>query len=489
VTFVRRHGRDLALGALVFVAGVALCLARGRVGYMPLDQSIVWDAGWRMLRGQVPLRDFTAPAGLVPGALQAVAFKAFGVSWLVYVAHAAVFNGAFGVLGQVFLRLRGVEPWSAAACGLLSTVVFYPPFGVPYLEQHSFFFALLAVVLAQAAARWPLVAALVVPALVLGLLSKPIPAALFAPIALAFLPRTRAVAVRAASGAAGALALALVLFLALGMDGALAREALWQLPGSEGAGRLSRLTIGSVGETFARWSLVSLLALLLVRPAARLTLPGGLLAASLGFALLTNNQAENAAACLFLAVGLAQATLASPRLRMAVLALAAVDALRFDARVNAPRLVHSLQDEPTVDARSELPAALSFLRWRLHFFYRYTPADLGRLVAFLRSQPGGVFLLGDSTIVYALSDKDSSSPVLWFHRRLTTPARDTPEFERFEARLRASLQAHDVRLVVLEGAETYDGLKPSRLPVLDGMLRAGRVVQTIGPFTVVEIRP
>jgi hypothetical protein len=186
-------------------------------------------------------------------------------------------------------------------------------------------------------------------------------------------------------------------------------------------------------------------------------------------------------------VGLCHGAVEAPRLRAAILAVALLDAVRFDARVNATRLVHSLQDEPTVDAVADLPPELRFLRWRLHFFYRYTPADLGRLAAYLRAQEGGVFLLGDSTIVYALAGKDSSSPVLWFHRRLTTPARGTPEFDLFEARLRAALHVHDVRHVVLEGHETYDGMKPSRLPALDALVRAGRVVQTIGPFTVVEI--
>jgi hypothetical protein len=481
----RPRATDLALAGLVFGAGVLLCLHHGRVGYMPLDQSIVWDAGWRMLRGQVPLRDFSTPAGIVPGALQSLAFGAFGVSWLVYVAHAAVFNGAFGVLVQVLLRLRSLSaPW-AAGWGLLSTVVFYPPFGVPYLEQHAFFFSLLAVVAAAASHRWAWTALGVGPALLLGLLSKPIPTVLFLPIALGLLGRSRTAWSRAAIGAAAAVVLGASTFLGLGMDAGLAAEALVALPAAEGSGRLANLSLAGLADVMARWPLLPVAALLL----ARTWLPFALAAASLTFALLTNNQAENAAACLFLVAGLVHAQAERPVLRASVLAfgLAVADAARFDHRVNATRLVHSLQDEPTIDAVAELPPELGFLRWRLHFFYRYTPADLGRLVAWLRAQPGGIFVLGDSTIVYALAGKDSSSPVLWFHRRLTTPARGTPAFEAFQSRLLASLHTHAVRHVVLEGHETYDGMKLSRLPALEALVRAGRVVQTIGPFTVVEI--
>ena len=52
----------LAVSAL----GVAVNLYFGRRGFLPLDQSIVFDGGWRILNGQLPFRDFTAPSAIVP---------------------------------------------------------------------------------------------------------------------------------------------------------------------------------------------------------------------------------------------------------------------------------------------------------------------------------------------------------------------------------------------------------------------------------------
>jgi hypothetical protein len=114
-SFRRRRLLDGAAGGLLFLFGFALCLHHGRVGLMPLDQSIVFDGAWRLLCGQVPFRDFGTPAGLAPIALQALLFGAFGVSWFVYCLHAAIFNGLFCVLAFRLLRRPSTGP-SAGSC-------------------------------------------------------------------------------------------------------------------------------------------------------------------------------------------------------------------------------------------------------------------------------------------------------------------------------------------------------------------------------------
>ena len=185
----QRRRLDVALALALFAFGLALCLHYGRRGFMPLDQSIVWDAGWRVLDGQVPFRDFVTTTSLVPGTLQAGVFGLMGVSWLAYCLHAAVFNGLFAIVTFALLRSQGLHPAAAAAFGGAAAVFFYPPFGVPYGDQHSFFFGLLALLLCALALRaeaapaggasrlWALVPA----ALLLGYLSKPIPVAFLLP--------------------------------------------------------------------------------------------------------------------------------------------------------------------------------------------------------------------------------------------------------------------------------------------------------------------
>ena len=189
----RRFTRDAVALVGLGVFAVAIELHYGRRGFMPIDQSVVFDGGWRTLSGQIPFRDYTTPNAIVPSLIQGLFFWAFGVSWTVYLVHAAVFNALFAGLVYVLLRLCGGDRLTAALYGGLSAVVFYPPVGAPFHDQHAFFFALLAIVLAVAGrnragrGRWgPRALWFAVPfALVASALSKQTPAVLAAPIVLA----------------------------------------------------------------------------------------------------------------------------------------------------------------------------------------------------------------------------------------------------------------------------------------------------------------
>lgn len=58
----------------LFGLGWALAEHAGVREWMPLDPSIVFDGGWRLLSGQLPYRDFGTPRGWVPIALKAFFF-------------------------------------------------------------------------------------------------------------------------------------------------------------------------------------------------------------------------------------------------------------------------------------------------------------------------------------------------------------------------------------------------------------------------------
>jgi hypothetical protein len=128
--------------AALIALGVGVNLHYVGGGFMPLDQSVIFDGGWRILSGQIPYRDYTPRTGLVPSLFQAGFFAVFGATWFAYCLHAAVFNGLFCVLAYVLLRILAVTKGWAFVWAALSAVVFYPPSGTPYMENHAFFFVL-----------------------------------------------------------------------------------------------------------------------------------------------------------------------------------------------------------------------------------------------------------------------------------------------------------------------------------------------------------
>lgn len=151
----------------------------GFLGLMPLDQSILFEAGGRISNGEVPFRDIHLPYGLVPSFSQALFFKIFGIRWFVYVTHAAVFNGLFALI--VFECLKILLPQSKIKdigfASLLAAWAFYPMMGTPFLDNHSLFFSLAAwwVCLAAFKKQKYFLLLLVFPLMVLGFYSKPLP--------------------------------------------------------------------------------------------------------------------------------------------------------------------------------------------------------------------------------------------------------------------------------------------------------------------------
>jgi hypothetical protein len=258
---------------LVLVSwGCALSLSTGRIGFMPLDQSIVFDGAWRLLSGQVPFRDFTTPDSLTPIVLQVLFFKVLGVNWFAYCLHAAAFNGLFCCLVFGLLRALGSSRTTALLYGGLSGVVFYPPFGTPYREQHAFFFVLMVLLMTVLATDRPYgwrtgpLWFLIPSAVALGYFSKQIPSLFVVPVLLLYLylrGRDRAVKALVLMGV-GTLAVVgalLVLSWATGADVEWVRVYFFQLPAALGKERLEilnepgRLLAGLVqNRGYSRWS-------------------------------------------------------------------------------------------------------------------------------------------------------------------------------------------------------------------------------------------
>lgn len=570
-----RRGGFLWRAALVVSFAFGYCLWLGRQGFMPLDQCIVFDGAWRIVCGQRPFVDFSLPAGWTPLWMQAGFFWLFGVNWLAYCLHAAVCNAVLAGVVLVALERRGASRGLALAAALGSACAFYPPFGVPYPDQHAFLFSLLAVVALSLPRRGTWREAMAglgaMLWLTLGFLSKPIPTLLVIPL-LGFLIRRR----RAATGGLllGGLLVASLALLAAAGDGpraswfladTLARGAVpgklrllrllqdprhgideclrvlvswqsvaaWLTFGLVGVGGLlglvrslrssgplallARLLFGlavlvlvaaSTWLPSSAWPrllnawLVLAAALLLSLPLLAVGDPdtrdsgrvvgGALWAASLAFALLTQNQAQNAMAWLALAFAASASSLlrrASRRVRtFAIAGCCAVllfDAVHLHQAVNLPRRVHDRLG-PRV-SEPELPPALRFLDYRTPERVPYTRKDLVEVSAFLQSDARPFFLLGDASVLYGASGISSISPVLWFHAGLTYPTRNQPVRHReFETELLHALRRASVELLVVEEPATWNGTTLAEFPRLRDIARNARGRRSFGAFTVYE---
>ena len=67
------------------------------LGVLPVDSFSTFNAGYDILNGSVPFKDYWVLKGIVLDIIQAAFFKLFGVSWFSYSIHASTFNSIFAL--------------------------------------------------------------------------------------------------------------------------------------------------------------------------------------------------------------------------------------------------------------------------------------------------------------------------------------------------------------------------------------------------------
>ena len=109
-------------------------------GVFPVDTFIHYDSGFRILLGELPVRDFWIVHGFVIDFIQALFFYIFGNNWYAYAIHSSIFNSVIVTFTYYifhYLNVGSFYPFILSIClGFLA----YPVSGTPFLDLHSSFF-------------------------------------------------------------------------------------------------------------------------------------------------------------------------------------------------------------------------------------------------------------------------------------------------------------------------------------------------------------
>jgi hypothetical protein len=86
--------------------------------------------------------------------------------------------------------------------------------------------------------------------------------------------------------------------------------------------------------------------------------------------------------------------------------------------------------------------------------YTFTANDLKKTVDFLKKQKANFFLIGDSSIIYGLTERPSVNLVLWFHPGLTLPYVDSEAFSKYKYEVIQNIKKYRAKFLVIEGEMT-----------------------------------
>jgi len=117
----------------------------GNKGIFPVDSFAHFDAGFRILLGEYPFKDYWIVSGPFVDYVQAIFFYLFGVNWQSYVLHASLINVVLSVATFIVFRNFNLNIYYSFIYSLLFSVLAYPTSGTPFVDHHSAFFSLLGI--------------------------------------------------------------------------------------------------------------------------------------------------------------------------------------------------------------------------------------------------------------------------------------------------------------------------------------------------------
>jgi hypothetical protein len=521
----------------VFVFTVAILLNQfyGYFGYMPLDQSIIFDGAWRVLNSQIPHVDFWTPYGVPAILAQAAIFRIFGVSWSAYVFHASLCNAFFAVFVLSAGTRLGLTLPVALFFALVTAFVSYPPMGTPFGDNHAAIICstlLLVVALGALDQKRTYWWSLFAPLGIVAFLTKQSPSVFVIPFCMAViiavslgrrLWRSLGCAILS-SAFFGVIIISAFNHFNITLD-------MWSVQVLKSArifaaerAELSGDTIGSpfdliTGALTILWKALGVLQVrifvvpIFLLSAAPVTLAVAAAATQksfevtilalfsvlvflifLLFTAIANNQPGTGLALLavvdLFAFSAAASVFYASRVLYASILLPALVTVSIHYGWTRTRYVNDL-DTPTLETASSAVAIspkLRLLQWALpprYYSYERSADNYRLLLAELGKRNSTMVLFSDALILHALRGQKPVAPALFWHKKLSYPA-DGPDRALFDRQFRHRIVAAGSDLVVVDGERTWMGTRYTEFPWLSACLRVEEQ-QAIGKFLLIPL--
>ena len=120
----------------------------GFIGINSADSFQTFDSGNRVLKGDLPFRDYwAASGGPIIDIMQSFFFKILGISWSTYVVHASILNAFFAISVYLYSRSNKISKNKSFLFAILSGILMYPAAGTPQVDHHTIIIGTISLIL------------------------------------------------------------------------------------------------------------------------------------------------------------------------------------------------------------------------------------------------------------------------------------------------------------------------------------------------------
>ena len=141
---INRYSSFIYIFFLVFFS-FSINLYYAYIGVLPVDSFSTFNAGYDILNGSVPFRDYWILKGIIIDFIQAGFFKIFGISWLSYSIHSSTFNSIFALATFFTFRKFELNIRYSFFYSICASILMYPTYGIPFTDHTTAIFCMLSI--------------------------------------------------------------------------------------------------------------------------------------------------------------------------------------------------------------------------------------------------------------------------------------------------------------------------------------------------------
>ena len=130
--------------SLIILLSLTFTFYSGYRGIFPIDSFLIFDAGFKILNGYQPFKDYWSITGPFLDYFQYLFFKMFGVNWTSYVLHAGTINIILSLTTFYFFLNIGLKKIHSCIYSISIAILGYPSVGTPFMDHHATIFSLLS---------------------------------------------------------------------------------------------------------------------------------------------------------------------------------------------------------------------------------------------------------------------------------------------------------------------------------------------------------
>ncbi len=133
---------DYLFIAILFLFSFAINWNFAKFGVFPIDSFYHYDTGYRITKGEFPVKDYWVTTGIFVDFIEAFFFSLFGANWFSHVFHSSIFNSLITILIYFTFVKFNLEKKYSFIFSFLFGVLAYTPSGTPFVDHHATFFLL-----------------------------------------------------------------------------------------------------------------------------------------------------------------------------------------------------------------------------------------------------------------------------------------------------------------------------------------------------------